>query len=452
MARVFDGFDERLERPVAVKILRPQTLLLPGMRTRFEQEALIAARLVHPNIVAVLDYGEDHTSSYLVMERLPGSTLRDEIVRGPLSSQRVVSVMSETLAALAAAHKVGVVHRDIKPGNILLHEDGHTKITDFGIAKSFGGEAGADRMAEDMTMAGVVLGTPGYLAPERRSGRPATVQSDLYSVGAVMVEALTGTRLAPGSEATEHLPRPFRDVARAALAVDPRDRFTSATDMLQALRARGAGGPASTPLPTMPMASRPVALPIAVPVVRRDRDPVLASSPAAPSRAYAATTTTDPRDRRRGPGGSRRHAVPLDGNQHRTQWTGRPVRLALRGRLAPLGNTPTTGVRPRSRRDQKPRGVALGPGVPRSGRHGRCPLCGGGPAAGGPPSGGGAGSPDTGPGAPHRRRPHVGAIPGRRERPRADSSHSATDWFNHSGAIFSVFRSTPPRSQPRPWR
>jgi hypothetical protein len=266
MARVYDGFDQRLERPVAVKILRPQTLTLPSMGKRFQQEARLAARLVHPNIVAVLDYGKDESSSYLIMERLPGTTLRDEIMGGPMPSQRVMSVMAETLAALAAAHKLGVVHRDIKPSNILLQDDGHTKITDFGIAKSFdvGGEPGG--VADEMTMTGVVLGTPGYLAPERRSGQPATVQSDLYAVGAVMVEVLTGRRLVPGPEATEHLPLPFRDVARAALAADPRDRFDSATEMLHALRTqRAKGALAPPPLPTTPMASASATPPAAVP-------------------------------------------------------------------------------------------------------------------------------------------------------------------------------------------
>ena len=238
MARVFDAFDERLERRVAVKILRPETSALPGMRKRFQQEALIAARLIHPNIVAVLDFGEDHSSNYLVMERLPGSTLRDEIIaRAPLSQQRVMRVMAETLGALAAAHKFGVLHRDIKPSNILLHVDGLTKITDFGIAKSFDVRPGADQVTDDMTMTGVVLGTPGYLAPERRSGRPATVQSDLYSVGAVMVEALTGRRFDPGNLPTAGLPPALRDVACRALAPYPQDRFTSASEMLQTLRA-----------------------------------------------------------------------------------------------------------------------------------------------------------------------------------------------------------------------
>src|SRR3984957_7234859 len=101
MARVFGAFDERLGRPVAVKILRAETEELPGMRQRFQQEARIAARLVHPHIVAILDYGQDESSSYLVMERLRGTTLRDEIVRGPLSQQRLMLVACETLSALA---------------------------------------------------------------------------------------------------------------------------------------------------------------------------------------------------------------------------------------------------------------------------------------------------------------------------------------------------------------
>lgn len=237
MARVFGAFDERLERPTAVKILRAETRAIPGMRERFQQEALIAARLVHPRIVAVLDFGEDHASSYLVMERLPGSTLRDEIIaRGPLSPSRVLLVMAETLDALAAAHARGVLHRDIKPSNILLEQDGHTKITDFGIAKSFDVRASPPPLRDDATITGVVLGTPGYLAPERRSGQLATVQSDLYAVGAVMVEALTGRRLGPDPIPTESIPPPLRDVARRAMATDPRRRFTSAKEMLQALR------------------------------------------------------------------------------------------------------------------------------------------------------------------------------------------------------------------------
>jgi hypothetical protein len=239
MARVFDAFDERLERPVAVKVLRPETEALPGMRERFQQEARLAARLVHPNIVSVLDYGEQGASSYLVMERLPGSTLRDEMSRGPMDPVRLVSVLTETLAALAAAHKFGVLHRDIKPSNILLQDDGHAKITDFGIAKSLDGSLASEPATRDQTMTGVVLGTPGYLAPERRVGEPATVRSDLYSVGAVMVEALMGQRVATGAMLDLHVPPPLGDIATRAMAPDPRDRFPSADAMNEALRSVG---------------------------------------------------------------------------------------------------------------------------------------------------------------------------------------------------------------------
>ncbi len=272
MARVFDAFDDRLERPVAVKILRPATEALPGMRKRFQQEARLAARLIHPNIVAVLDYGEDDALSYLVMERLPGTTLRDEIARGPLATSRVMLVITEALSALAAAHKFGVLHRDVKPNNILLQEDGHTKITDFGIAKSVDIRTGAEGMTEDMTLTGVVLGTPGYLAPERRSGHPATAQSDLYSVGAVMVEALTGRRSAPGAIPTEELPPTLRDIARRALATEPNERFGSAVEMLQALRPPRPTAVAAPLATTQPMAPRPAVtlpLPVAEPATVR---------------------------------------------------------------------------------------------------------------------------------------------------------------------------------------
>ncbi len=262
MARVFDGFDERLERPVAVKILRRETEAMPGMRKRFQQEARISARLVHPNIVAVLDYGEDGAVSYLVMERLPGRTLRDEVSRGPMPTGRLTAIMTDTLGALAAAHRFGVLHRDIKPSNILLDDDGHARITDFGIAKSFDALAATDATS-DMTMTGVVLGTPGYLAPERRAGHSATVQSDLYSVGAVMVEALSGRRLLPGGNQDRELPPDFRPIATKALATDPQQRFSSAEEMLHALRERAKPTPpgAAAVAATEPTGSATAVLP-----------------------------------------------------------------------------------------------------------------------------------------------------------------------------------------------
>ena len=235
MARVFDAFDLTLERPVAVKVLRPEADALPDVQRRFQQEARFAAQIHHPHLVAILDFGEDKGHSYLVMERLSGLTLRNEMASGPIPPHRVVLVVSEMLAALRAAHRHGVLHRDIKPSNVLLQDDGHTKLTDFGIAKGF--NVGRPLPTNpDETMTGVVLGTPGYLAPERAAGLPASVQSDLYSVGAVMVEALTGKRSPPECELPDGLPPSLRHIAERAMALDPRNRFESADAMLDALR------------------------------------------------------------------------------------------------------------------------------------------------------------------------------------------------------------------------
>jgi hypothetical protein len=255
MARVYDAFDQRLDRRVALKILRHETEALPGMRQRFQQEARIAARLVHPNIVAILDYGEDDASCFLVMERLSGSTLRDEIASAPLTKSRFVRVMGETLAALSAAHRCGVLHRDIKPSNILL-DDGQAKIADFGIAKSFDGRAAWPGASQDLTMTGVVLGTPGYLAPERRLGHSATVQSDLYSVGAVMVEAVSGRQFEAGVDVARLVPPELHPITARALAPDPRQRFTSAEAMAEALGALGTrpgSGRSANDVPTRPL-------------------------------------------------------------------------------------------------------------------------------------------------------------------------------------------------------
>jgi serine/threonine-protein kinase len=168
------------------------------------------------------------------MERLPGITLRSEMASGPMPPGRVVMVVCEMLTALRAAHCHGVLHRDIKPSNVLLLDDGHTKLTDFGIAKGLN-QGRPLPTNTDETMTGVVLGTPGYLAPERAAGLPASVQSDLYSVGAVMVEALTGTRVVAGTDLPSGLPSGLHRIAGRATAVDPKDRFESADAMLDAL-------------------------------------------------------------------------------------------------------------------------------------------------------------------------------------------------------------------------
>ncbi len=247
MAEVRAGRDTRLDRPVAIKLLRAVMDHQPVVRRRFETEARIAARLVHPNVVTVFDSGEGRSGPFIVMERLPGSTLRDRIARGPMPVPEVRSVAVQVLAAMGAAHAAGIVHRDIKPGNILLGRDGQWKVADFGIAKI------AERQITDDTVTGLVIGTPAYLAPERFFGADATVEADLYSLGAVLYESLTGRKplQAPSTGAwatiaSTTVPAPLRAVcpeADAALAnavercltKDPDERFPSAAAMTAAL-------------------------------------------------------------------------------------------------------------------------------------------------------------------------------------------------------------------------
>ncbi|MGE2732845.1 serine/threonine-protein kinase, partial [Mycolicibacterium vaccae] len=245
MAEVRDAFDTLLRRPVAVKTLHPNLDSLE-YRRRFEQEARAAAVLEHPNIVAVHDFGEHDGSPFIVMERLPGNTLADAMACGPMPPPQVRSMLDDVLAALGAAHRAGVLHRDIKPGNILVSSTGDgLKVGDFGIAKT------ADAMADTKT--GQIIGTMCYMSPERVAGAPASVADDLYAVGVIAYEALLGRRAFPQdnpvavAHAIVNAPPPplstFRldvDPALAgvidrSMARDPAHRFRSADDMRAAL-------------------------------------------------------------------------------------------------------------------------------------------------------------------------------------------------------------------------
>ena len=248
MGQVHLAEDLRLARPVAIKSLRPELARYPDVRQRFGQEARAAARISHPNVVRVYDSGEEGRIPYLVMECLPGTSLVDELAWGTLEPRRARRVGLDVLGALDAAHRLGVVHRDVKPGNILLSAtlDGPVKVSDFGIAKS----------ADDhsVTDSGALVGTPAYLAPERVAGEPAGPASDLYSLGVVLFEALAGRRPYQGETALAlalaiHMGdgpsllelRPDLDPALAAiveraLARDPSDRWDSAGAMAEALR------------------------------------------------------------------------------------------------------------------------------------------------------------------------------------------------------------------------
>jgi len=246
MGEVRAGRDLKLDRPVAIKLLHPEMAVKPDLKERFQGEARAAGRLMHPNIVAVYDTGEYEDISFIVMELLPGRSLADALAEdGPFDPETARRVALEVLSALDVSHRQGILHRDIKPGNVLLTKDGSVKVADFGVAKIAEGL--------DVTMTGLLLGTPAYLSPERIEGAPATTMSDLYAVGVVMYELLTGKRpfeaetplgLAMAVKRFEYVPlaqaRPGLDpllvaVVEKAMAQHPEDRYATAEEMMDAL-------------------------------------------------------------------------------------------------------------------------------------------------------------------------------------------------------------------------
>jgi serine/threonine-protein kinase len=185
MARVYRGRDLRLNRQVAVKVLHSHYASDTGFLQRFHHEAQAAANLRHPNIVDVYDVGQDGDVHYIVMEYVPGSDLKALLMRqGALPVEQAVPIAEAVANGLEAAHRVGMIHRDIKPQNIIVGDGGQVKITDFGIAKS--------KLSTAMTETGVTFGTADYISPEQARGQPATPQSDIYSLGITLYEMLTG--------------------------------------------------------------------------------------------------------------------------------------------------------------------------------------------------------------------------------------------------------------------
>jgi serine/threonine-protein kinase len=187
MGEVWQAQDEVILRQVAIKILKQQYMGDPDFVERFRTEAKHAAMINHDGIANVYDYGEDDGSAYLVMELVPGESLSSILEREKtLPEQQVISIIAQTALALDAAHREGLVHRDIKPGNLLIAPDGQVKITDFGIARV------ANQVS--LTQTGQVMGTVQYLAPEQATGKPASALGDIYSLGIVAYEALAGKR------------------------------------------------------------------------------------------------------------------------------------------------------------------------------------------------------------------------------------------------------------------
>lgn len=249
MARVFAAMDRRLQRQVAVKLIREELVTDETARARLLHEARAAATFQHPNAVAVFDVGEDAAGRpFIVMEAVHGETLADHLVRcGPLPAADATAVATALLDALAAAHRRGLVHRDVKPANVLLPADGGVKLSDFGIAK------GLESASAGLTAGGQIVGTPAYLSPERAAGHPATARSDLYALGVVLYESLAGAppfddtdpvRVAtahqhdpvpPLAEQAPATPPALTETVERALAKSPAERFADAGEMRAAL-------------------------------------------------------------------------------------------------------------------------------------------------------------------------------------------------------------------------
>ena len=270
MGEVWRGGDQILGRPVAIKMLAAVHADDEQFRARFRAEARYASSLAHPGITRVFDYGEHSPlgGPYLVMELVDGQPLSEILERyGRLDPYVVLDIVAQAARALDAAHRAGIVHRDIKPGNLLIMADGTTKITDFGIAK-------ANVQDVNLTATGIVMGTALYVSPEQATGQPLTGSSDVYSLGVVAYECLAGDppfvadqplaiaimhKHDPVPPLPNDVPRPVADLVYAMLAKNPEDRPESArhvadrADVIREARFRsGYAGPVTSDLPVVP--------------------------------------------------------------------------------------------------------------------------------------------------------------------------------------------------------
>ena len=259
MAAVYLAHDSELDRAVAIKVLAEHLANDEAFRQRFLREARMAAKLSHPNIVHVYDQGDEDGRPFIVMEYVDGPTLGEELKRtGPLPPARVVDLALQICGGLEHAHASGLVHRDVKPGNLLLREDGTVKIADFGIARA--------AQATKLTQIGSVLGTAAYLAPEQAAGETVTAAADIYSLGCVLFELLTGRTpyvfeslpelvvkqreepITPIRELRPDVPAELEGAVMHCLARGPEYRPASAAELAQELAA-GSPEPPTEPLP-----------------------------------------------------------------------------------------------------------------------------------------------------------------------------------------------------------
>ena len=308
MGEVWEATDHVIGRTVAIKILKDEYMGDPGFLERFRAEARHAALVNHEGIASVFDYGEENGSAFLVMELVPGEALSTILERdGALSTDRTLDIVAQTAAALQSAHAAGLVHRDIKPGNLLITPDGRVKITDFGIARI------ADQVP--LTATGQVMGTVQYLSPEQASGHPASPATDVYSLGIVAYECLTGSRPFTGESQVAiamaqindeppplpaSVPLPVQNFVMAMIAKKPEDRPASAAAVARAATALRRGDVAAAAVAVPAIATGNVAdddatLLMAAGETQAATRLMPSSTSAAPG--TAATTTAPPKKR-----------------------------------------------------------------------------------------------------------------------------------------------------------
>src|SRR3954449_2963624 len=250
MGVVYRATDQSLERTVALKLIAPELTTNPDFRERFKRESRLAASIEHPNVIPVYDAGETDGLLYLVMRYVEGTDLRALIrSEGPLEPPRAARIVAQVASALAAAHRRGLIHRDVKPANVLIESEGaneHAYLTDFGIARDVGGTA--------LTRTGMLVGTMDYIAPERLGDRPGDGRSDIYALGCVLFEALTGRVPFPRDsdvvkmyahmnepvpsvrEIRPDVPQALANAAAKAMAKNPDHRYDTADELAATLR------------------------------------------------------------------------------------------------------------------------------------------------------------------------------------------------------------------------